>query len=355
MYPGSSNTYAPLKYQNATPMTLGYTSSFSIANILTTTPTVTFASYQVSFPPRQNAVMVMSGVVSTSGYAPNPDGRSIVLRPFITPATNATFDANGYNTGSPIFVFFHGCTDAPVLDIYVRGVGIVASNLKYGDFSPYFPLPRANYILDLRKAGTSTIVASFSAAFLSGFLMRVGNRDTTPPPIGVISGTPHTAIISGFLNPQNNRGSVLNRTPPPIEIFLSYSYPLFVDWLHPNNPENILPVPGNAVGKLTSLPLATSVLTQDQQPQTNGVEIQIARFASDTKQCIVEITLPVSGAVRTWISDLRGGKVLEEEQNYYAEGKHNLFLNVSSLPSGVYFVVVESKYSTRAEKFYIFR
>lgn len=356
IYPAGSNTYTSLKYQNATPLVLPYTSlSFSIANTLTTTPTVTFASYQVSFPPRQNAVMVMGGVVSTSGYAPNPDGRSVILRPFVTPITNATFDANGFHTGPPIFAFFHGCTDAPALDIYVRGIGIVASNLKYGDFSPYFPLPRANYILDLRQAGTSTTVASFSASFLSGFLMRVGNRDSIPFPVGVIQGTPHTAIISGFLNPQNNRGSVTNRTPPPIEIFLSYSYPLYYTEFSPNNPERIIPVPGNAVGKLTPLPIATSVLVQEQQSQISGLEIQGARFASDTKQCIVEITMPASGVVRTWISDIRGGKVLEEQQNYYAEGMHTLFLNVSTLTAGAYFVIVESKYGTRAEKFYVFR
>ena len=52
-----------------TPMTLGYTSlSFSIANILTTTPTVTFVlSSKFS---QTKCRYGNGGVVSTSGYAP---------------------------------------------------------------------------------------------------------------------------------------------------------------------------------------------------------------------------------------------------------------------------------------------
>lgn len=352
MYPPGSNTYSPLKYQNASPMILSPIHlSFSIANVLTTTSTSTFASFQLNFPLVGNSILVMSGVVSTSGYAPNPDGRSIILRPFVSLTTNGTFSTiNGSGIGFPQFAFFHGCTDAPALDVVVRGLGVVASNIKYGDFSPYFPLPRANYILDLRAAGTSTTLASFSANFQSDFVLKVGDRLTNPRPAPIGSGPPYIAAISGFLNPQNNRGSMVNRLPPPIEIFITYSFFGQRSPLDPDNPEKIIPIPGNPVGKLPPLPLATSILTREQTPKGSGIDIPFARFDANTKQCIAEIILSSSGMVRSWISDIRGGKVLGEQQNYYLQGSNTIFFDASSLPSGMYFIVIQSDNSKKTAK-----
>ena len=61
------------------------------------------------------------------------------------------------------FVFFHGSTDTPTIDIFVRGGAQVADDLAYGGFSDYASLAPGTYTLDVADATTGAFLASFLA------------------------------------------------------------------------------------------------------------------------------------------------------------------------------------------------
>jgi hypothetical protein len=84
--------------------------------------------------------------------------------------------------------FFHGVTDAPAVDIVARGIGTLAANLSYGNFSSsYVEVPPSTYIIDVNLAGTSTTIISYdvdlineegesAVVFASGFLNPSGQQ-----------------------------------------------------------------------------------------------------------------------------------------------------------------------------------
>jgi hypothetical protein len=61
-------------------------------------------------------------------------------------------DDNG-NGPTAQFRAIHASPDAPPVDIYVEGVGIIAANVSYGDAMPYLTVPAGTYNVQLRPAG----------------------------------------------------------------------------------------------------------------------------------------------------------------------------------------------------------
>lgn len=57
----------------------------------------------------------------------------------------------------------HGSTDAPAVDIAVRTGGILVADLTYGEFTGYTALDPGVYYLDVKPAGSNTIVQTFKA------------------------------------------------------------------------------------------------------------------------------------------------------------------------------------------------
>jgi hypothetical protein len=89
--------------------------------------------------------------------------------------------------GNAEFIVFHGATDAPAVDVYARGAGVLAGNLSFGDFSDgYLSVPPAAYDIDIRVAGTETVAASY-VADLSG-----------------AAGAAVSVLASGFLAPEGD-------------------------------------------------------------------------------------------------------------------------------------------------------
>ncbi len=128
-------------------------------------------------------VLVASGIVSGSGYNPAP-----------------AFDlyANGGEETSPAgsanVLVFHGSTDAPAVDVYESAVlnTVAVADAEYGQFAGYLNLPTADYVLEVRPAGTTTAVATYSAP-----LQTLG-----------LDGTGMVVVASGFLDPgQNSNGA----------------------------------------------------------------------------------------------------------------------------------------------------
>ncbi|GIV33934.1 MAG: hypothetical protein KatS3mg031_1469 [Chitinophagales bacterium] len=130
-------------------------------------------------------VLIANGVVG-SGFATNPDGRSITFGLY---AVSGAREAAA-NAGEVDVLVFHGATDAPTVDVVARVSNNelnILDDLAYSDFSSsYLSVTPGSYILDVRDATGSVTVASFYAD-LSG-----------------LAGSSVVVFASGFLNPQNN-------------------------------------------------------------------------------------------------------------------------------------------------------
>ncbi|MBL8003045.1 MAG: DUF4397 domain-containing protein [Flavobacteriales bacterium] len=126
-------------------------------------------------------VLVANGIVSGSGYSP--------VQPF------ALYPAAGVETsipGTTSVNVFHGCTDAPAVDVFesaVLGANAI-TNLAYGQFTGVLPLPTADYVLEVRAAGDPNTLVAYSAP-----LSTLG-----------LDGLGLTVVASGFLTPGNNSG-----------------------------------------------------------------------------------------------------------------------------------------------------
>ena len=96
--------------------------------------------------------------------------------PFDLAAAGTTFGATAGNVGLEVY---HGSTDAPAVDVLADG-GVLVSNISYGEFSGYVEVPAADYVVGIAPTGADAIaefVAPLSGlgggsavVFASGFL-----------------------------------------------------------------------------------------------------------------------------------------------------------------------------------------
>lgn len=80
--------------------------------------------------------------------------------------------------------FVHASPDAPAVDIYVDGAGVVVPNAAFKAASDYLPLDAGTYDLEVRAAGTDTV-----ALDLPGVTLEAGNVYTAFA-VGLLDGTP---------------------------------------------------------------------------------------------------------------------------------------------------------------------
>lgn len=80
--------------------------------------------------------------------------------------------------------FVHASPDAPAVDIYADGAGVVVPNAAFKDASGYLGLDAATYDLEVRAAGTETV-----ALDLPGITLEAG-KTYTAFAVGLLSGTP---------------------------------------------------------------------------------------------------------------------------------------------------------------------
>ncbi len=80
--------------------------------------------------------------------------------------------------------FVHASPDAPAVDIYADGAGVVVPNAAFKDASGYLGLDAGTYNLEVRAAGTETV-----ALDLPGIVLEEG-KTYTAFAVGLLSGTP---------------------------------------------------------------------------------------------------------------------------------------------------------------------
>jgi hypothetical protein len=173
-------------FRAATPfidLPAGVTLNIGVAPGNSTSVNDTLKNFPVVLTAGEKYVVFANGVL-TSGYAPNPDGRSTDFTLFVKTQARET----GTGSGVDIFVL-HGSTDAPTVDVKAREAGnlVLVNDAAYGDITPYFTVPANNYTLDLYLADGTTLVGSFIA------------------PLAGLGGSSLAVFASGFLNPSANQ------------------------------------------------------------------------------------------------------------------------------------------------------
>jgi len=169
-------------FRTATPFVevpAGVTLSIGVAPGDSDGPDDIIASFDVVLEEDETYVVVANGVLDPGMFDPNPDGLDIAFSLYPRDGIKTAGEFGGVRV-----IGFHGVTDAPTVDILIRGIGhwVPFNNLTYGEFSPYRLLRARPYVLDVTLGDdNSAVVASFEAdltglgggaavVFASGFL-----------------------------------------------------------------------------------------------------------------------------------------------------------------------------------------
>jgi hypothetical protein len=186
---GSSLLVDDFSFRTATPYIdapagVNITISIAPASSTAITDTITGLSSTYNLMANETYVVVADGIVSATGYSP-------------APAFNLSVSAIGQEmattTGNTDVLVHHGSTDAPMVDVRERTLGLtVVDDASYGDFAGYLELPTADYILDVLDATGTINVRSYSAP-----LSTLGLTDSAL-----------VVVASGVLDPSmNSNGS----------------------------------------------------------------------------------------------------------------------------------------------------
>ena len=170
IYVGGDLLLDDFAYRAATPFVdvpVGTPVSVAIAPSTSTSVDDAIATYDLTFEAGKRYIAVANGLLGAA------------------PAFNVdVFDMGreqGVNPDLFDLAFLHGSPDAPAVDIDARDVGTLVSNISYSEFRDYTSLAAKAYNLDIKPAGTSTIVTTLLAD-VSGLAGQAG-----------------IAIASGFL------------------------------------------------------------------------------------------------------------------------------------------------------------
>ena len=127
----------------------------------------------------ESYAVIAQGVADPDGFAPNPGGLEIGAELVVLTDRQATGGGDTFD-----FYVFHGATDAPAVDVFVRELGAnILTGVPYGTGSGYFSVDPGVYVIEIRPAGSTTPVAAFIAD-VTGF-----------------GGLSAGILASGFLNP----------------------------------------------------------------------------------------------------------------------------------------------------------
>ena len=283
IYVNGQLAFAKLGFRNATPAILfnAYaTYDVGIAHKNSTSVNDTFWHYPFFFPRDTFFIATASGLLSQSGFAPNPNGISTAFNVLIkepaefTSASPANFD----------FYMINGVTDAPPLNLIPGGGPVLLSNVSYNDQTNYISLPSEFYVLNVQDTSGNTLMNGF-ANFLA-FTSQSG-----------------VLLTSGFLNPSaNNNGAALG-------LFMA-------------------PTTGGPFIPLYSVTGVNNITASaGQQIFPNPASNQLH----------VRFHLPQPEMVSLYITDINGSVVQHVFSATTLSGAQNIIADVSNLAEGLYF------------------
>jgi|GEM_PF-1300948 len=182
----------------------------------------------------ESYTLVATGLLSTTGFASNPEGRNLEFDITVLPGARENSSSASTDNNAEIRIL-HGATDAPRVDVRVAGGTTIVNNAGFRDFTPYLSVPNQNLVVEVTDSNQTGVVAAYSAplsffgdsaivVIASGFLSPAANQNG--PAFGLLAVTakgnaillpPFTSVAStfekdGFMvypNPSEGRFSVL--------------------------------------------------------------------------------------------------------------------------------------------------
>lgn len=178
----------------------GVNLNIGVAPGTSTGPGDIIADFDVVLAAGETYVAVANGVLDPGAFDANPDGLDIGFNLFATGNARESAGSRWVN-----LLGFHGATDAPTVDIRVKGLyhtWTLYDDLSYGEFSPYKQLWPMSYRLEVTPGNDSdTVVAAYEAdlsglaggaavVFASGFL-----NDAQGEAFGLFAALPDGSVL----------------------------------------------------------------------------------------------------------------------------------------------------------------
>lgn len=164
----------------------------------------TIASFSYDLEAGNSYLLVANGVLDPTKFVQldEPSGEGALFALYLRPEARQT----ALDPGLVNAIFFHGATDAPMVDVYVRGDTRIVDNAVYGDFTTYMTLKPLNQIIDITDPNDSTkVVASYNidltgkegkvvVLLASGFLASAPNQNGQP--LAIVGAQPDGSVQS---------------------------------------------------------------------------------------------------------------------------------------------------------------
>ena len=231
-------------------------------------------------------VEIINGVINTASYAANPDGHSTALN--LYPHSGRILGSDPHKAD---LMLFHGCTDAPTIDVKTLqpSVATVVDNISYGSYDApgYLTLDSANYVIQITDSSGMNVVKAYSA------------------PLSLTVGATAVVYASGFLNPTTNSGgpSFTVQVTLPNAITLSLPEYLGVEETPSVTGVKMFPNPANAVTKMN-------------------------------------FNLEKNANVKFQLTTLAGETVQSADLGNLSAGSNNIDINVANLANGMYMMSI---------------
>lgn len=210
--------------------------------------------------------------------------------PFGLAASGTTFGASEGNVGLNVY---HGSTDAPAVDILADG-GVLVPNLAYGEFSGYVEVPASDYTIGIAPTGGESI-ADFIA------------------PLSGLGGGSAVVFASGFLSGDD----------PAFGVFAALEDGTVL---------------GLESGSLSNLEIATDFKLNPSYPNpfnpNTTISFQIKQFS--------DISINVY--------DINGRIIANLFDGFKQAGEYSINWNASDIPSGTYFVNMNTNSFSSTQK-----
>lgn len=254
--------------------------------------------YEVELPKKAVVYALASGVVDNTGFTP-VSGRDISLNILAATARQASTNPQTIQVSA-----FHGCVDAPAVDIYLEGKKVDAlSNLNYGSSTPFADLQPGTYTIGVAPTGQAQI-ASF----------RVTLTESMRGASGLI-------VATGFLTGTGAKAG---------------------------NPFGLYVVlPDGTVAPLSSVPVSVeeTVELRDNALAPNPV----------SSSANLTYTMKQNSTVTISVVDAIGNEVLRLNEGVRTEGEYTLNLPVSQLANGAYTARIITGNGATAVRFVVSR
>lgn len=230
-------------------------------------------------------VAMANGVVLVNNFENNPGGKSISFRLTLLNGKETASTANKVD-----IAVVHGATDATAVDIAVTGGPVLVPNVQFGEATAsYLAADPNNIRLEVRPAGSSTVVAAYAA------------------PLSVFKDSAIVAFASGFLSPN-----------VPVGKDAGAAFGLFV---------------ATASGNVIPLSNVTSV----RESKSFADEITLYPNPASNYTTLYFVTEQNTSAIID-ITDLSGKVLRSQYTTGLNSGDNRIDLDLNGLKSGIYLV-----------------